>query len=554
METTTELIVDSPSGRQAIFADHDQSRRLSDLLNRHEMPLNTRCGCRGLCDGCVVELVRGSVAHEPTGAAVSANGHAVSIRGCEHAMVPGQSVQLRIPARALLVHRPQIVNQFRLNIPHALAPIRKPTATANLGVAIDVGTTTVAVIVVDLTTQEIVGRASAFNKQMHLGDNVLTRINLCSTDPTMLGQLQEAINVRTLRKLLAEAMGEAKATVENLACLSIAANTTMLHLLAGVDPTSMGYAPFTAPFLEHRVLDAVKLGIVNGPSDGHNIEVHLLPSAAAYVGADLTAGVLSSGLLYDDGPSLLVDVGTNGEIILRHGDKLLGCATAAGPAFEGAGLTCGVRAGDGAISHLTMTADPFDMDIELIGKDQGSKPIGLCGTAYIDMMAEGRRIGLLTTTGRFNRDLPGLADRIDDNTPNGTTLRIAHGLGKSTIGVTEHDIARLLQAKAAVAAGILTLLEHVGMSPADVKTLYLAGGFGMHMNIQSAIGSGLLPGFKPEQIQLVGNTSLAGAYVAMLDTGALDEIKRVSEQMKIVELNLDPEFESRYIDQLSLPD
>jgi uncharacterized 2Fe-2S/4Fe-4S cluster protein (DUF4445 family) len=350
-----------------------------------------------------------------------------------------------------------------------------------------------------------------------------------------------------------------------------------LHLLAGVDPTPMGTAPFTPAFLDHRVIRSAALRLT--PSRSHSKEmslqpeesdkvqhtvvamrqwvshagptVHLLPGAAAYVGADICAGVLASGLVYDDGPSLLVDVGTNGEVVLKYNTRLLACATAAGPAFEGCGLTCGVRAGDGAISHLSFTPDPFTVHAEMIGN---GAPVGICGSAYVDFLAEARRSRLINRMGRFNRKaLPHGAERLVCQEDSGWALHVANGASKQRIVLTEADIARLLQAKAAIAAGIITLLARFDLSPAAIKTLYLAGGFGLHVDAASAIACGLLPGFASQQVQFLGNGSLAGAYLALLDSGAIEELKRISQGIEIVELNLERGFEACYISQLRLP-
>lgn len=541
-----QLEIDCPRGQRhiQIASTTAQPPRLSDLLAREGLPLNTRCGGRGLCDGCVIELRQGRLRHAVTGQTVEAGLDATPVRGCEHVLHPDDAASIHIPSRTLLSYKPQIVSEFKLNVPHA----HDPLCPVGFGAAIDVGTTTVAVMLTDLTDGRVAGRASGFNLQMHLGDNVVTRINLCSSDPSSLHRLQNAVVRETIVPLLKEAAQQAGATLDRIACLSIAGNTTMLHLLAGEDPSPMGVAPFTPAFLHHRVMRGRELGM----NEMSGAAVHLLPSAAAYVGSDLTAGVVATGLLYDDGPSLLVDVGTNGEIILKRGKQLLGCATAAGPAFEGAGLTCGVRAGDGAVAHVRMDREPLRLTTQLIGGKEAGKPIGICGSAYVDLLAEGRRVGLLNGAGRFHRDLAGAAAILLPFRDLGVALHVGYGQGKTPIVVTERDIAGLLQAKAAIAAGILTLLELEGLTPQEVKTLYLAGGFGMHLDIHSAIGCGLLPGFRHEQIQLVGNTALGGAYLALMDAGLIEEITRAAEQMQIIELNLDPDFEGRYIDQLSL--
>lgn len=487
--------------------------RLSELLRRHHLPLNTRCGQRGLCDGCLVELVAGTVVHVATGREVAAESEPVSLRSCQYRLAGDAFI--RISPRALLAHKPQAVSEFRINIPRA----HDPLAPAGLGVAVDIGTTTVVVLLVDLTTGKILARAADFNKQMRLGDDVATRIGLCAGDPGMVRQLQEAVLDQTIVPLLAETRRLAGAN--DIRCLSVAGNTTMLHLFAGVDPTPMGTYPFRPAFLDYRTIQLPALG---------GATAHLLPSAGAYVGADLTAGALASGLAYDDGPSLLVDVGTNGEVILKQGEHLWGCATAAGPAFEGAGLASGMRAAAGAIERIRFDRDTLAPRTKIIGR---TTAMGICGSGYIDLLAEGRRAGLINERGRLRS--------------NGR-LELADG-----VFVTEADIAHLLQAKAATAAGILTLLERVGVTPSQIKTLHLAGGFGRHLDAGNAVACGLLPGFAAQQIQVVGNTSLAGAYLALLDRGALEEMKRIACKLEVVELNLDRHFESRYIDHLWLP-
>lgn len=521
---------------QLVLGAESANRSLAQILRSANLPLNTRCGERDLCAGCMVEVLQGSLAHVDGGSLEIEDGEPMELQGCRY-QPRGELLVIRVPQRSRLAYAPQVLDSYRVNVPIA----KDPVATDGVGVAIDIGTTTVAVQALDLATGEVVGRAAGFNKQMHFGDDVLTRINLCSTDPTMLGYLQKAIVEETLKPLIAEAEPDSS----RIRAFAIAGNTTMLHLLMGVDPTPLGFAPFTPAFLEQSPFEAGSLGL--HPADA---TAYLLPGIAAYIGADLTAGLFASGLLYDEGPSLLVDVGTNGEILLNAGGRVLGCATAAGPAFEGSGLQCGIRAGEGAISYVHLASGPLQIAVEKIGPS-GMKATGICGSAYVDFLSEGRRVGLLSPTGRV-QEVEGL-DAWRMPSDHGASLRLSYGQGKRPIVVTEGDIAKLLQAKAAIAAGILTLLARKGMTPGDVKTLYLAGGFGMHLDLGKAIGCGLLPGFQESQIELVGNTSLAGATLCLLDKNTLNELSTARHGVEIVELNLDPTFEDTYLDQLSLP-
>ena len=648
MSNVLVLKVQLPETRKTVLVPPDQlQERLTELLRRAGVTLNTRCGERGLCDGCIVELLSGRLVDLGRAETIAVEKGPVRVRACQCRLVTGEPVRIRVPRRSMLGQGPQVVSRFTINVPRAHSPLCQfvklrgrdltgseglragacrvlaerlhtphavrcpPPAVSQMarysdnadiyvslecdgsqwhvtgvsdspvnrriGSAVDVGTTTVALLLIDLDTGEILAEASGFNRQMQFGDDVVTRIGLCATDPTMVKRLQEVILGGTVGPLLESALQKARRSSDDVACFTVAGNTTMLHLLAGVDPTPMGTVPFTPVFLDHRVIRSAALR--STPSRGHSKDtapepgesgevrhaaiatrrwasqagpaVHLLPGAAAYVGADICAGVLASGLVYDEGPGLLVDVGTNGELVLKRAAQLLGCATAAGPAFEGCGLTCGVRAGDGAISHLSFTLDPFAVHTELIGN---GPPVGICGSAYIDFLAEGRRSGLINRMGRFNRKaLPRGAERLVCQEDSGWALHVANGPGRQHIVITEADIATLLQAKAAIAAGIVTLLARFDLPPAAVKTLYLAGGFGLHVNAASAIGCGLLPGFASHQVLVLGNTSLAGAYLALLDSGAIEELKLIGRRIEIVELNLDQGFERCYINQLRLP-
>lgn len=592
-------------------APAERSDSLSDLLRHAGLALNTRCGGRGACDGCVIELVSGSLTDLPRAKLVSVDPGQppLPLRSCQCRLDDRPAV-IRVPLRSSMRHEPQIVTNYQIRIPFSHDPLwrqlRVPVARSSeelvraigqacpdlpirvlpgaiptacpagelfvtvehrgdhrlltrvsktsrkpgLGVAVDIGTTTVALLLVNLVDGAVVGRCSKFNEQIHLGEDVITRINRCSTDPSMLAQLQLAIAIKTILPLLEEALQQGSQSIDEVVCLVFAGNTTMLHLLVGEDPTPMGVAPFTPVFLHHRVSQA---GEIFGQCRlAPQLPCHLLPGAAAYVGADLTAGIVASGLLYDAGPSLLIDVGTNGEIILKTGQELVGCATAAGPAFEGARLSSGMRAVDGAISHITFDGQTLCLQCEVIGPP-GAQPIGVCGSAYVDFLAHAHAVGLLNDMGRFNPAVPSqLREKLMPWGHGDTAFCLNVRSGPQPIVISGLDIAALLQAKAAIAAGILTLLGQFNLQPSDIQRVYLAGGFGTKLDRAAAIACGLLPGFKTEQICAVGNTALAGAYLFLIDSALVTETKAAAARIRIVELNLDPAFESHFIDQLSI--
>lgn len=532
--STARLQLALPDGPQEIAVNPgDEAAPLSALLSRRGFPLNTRCGGHGLCRGCEVEL------------RTPANETPRTVRACQtHLHSTGDTV-LTIPARSLLKHEPAVVTDFRSNVPWAHDPLGPP---ARYGAAVDVGTTTVALLLCDLSTGRVVAEASAFNAQIRFGEDVLTRIQFCATGADAVQQLQRAVAAETIQPLLAQACAQASLALADVGVITVAANTTMQHLLAGVDPSPLGVYPFRPVFLEHRVYAPADLGLSFGDA---NAEVHLLPSPAPYVGADLVAGIVTTGMLYDEGPVLLVDIGTNGEIIAKVGDRLIGCATAAGPAFEGAGLSSGMRGVKGAIERVRLSGDPVSASVGVIGEEL--RPIGICGSGYVDFLWEARRAGILLPSGRFAEAFLARAGDLIAPDEFGRRLRLhAHGAA-GPIWVSEMDVVRLLQAKAAIAAGIATLLDVLGTTTAEVKTLYLAGGFGMHLSIEHTIGCGLLPGFTPAQIKVVGNTSAGGAFLALNDRSLLAEMKTACTNMEFIELNLQPGFEDAYIDHLALP-
>ncbi len=521
----------------------DADTALSKILAAHGSPLNTRCGERGLCRGCEVRLGEGELTVDNRTVRAPA-----TVRACRAR--PGGPVTISIPTRSRIEHRPQIGETFEIAVPCAHDPLFSPDGTRDTGFAVDIGTTTVVVMLVDLASGEILSRAGGFNAQIRFGDNVLTRID-AARNPEAVAAMQTAVVVETLAPLLAQACERAGRGPNRIAGGTVAGNTTMLHLLAGVDPAPLGVAPFTAPFLAGRSLAAADLGFA---LDGLPAEtpVRLLPSIAAYIGADLTAGAMATGMIYDDAPSLLVDIGTNGEIILQRGGEFTACATAAGPAFEGAGLACGTRAREGAVSGISLSSGSLETRVTTIGEVPVPRASGICGSAYIDFLATARAVGLLGHAGRFEADawsrVPESRRLVDEDGARALRLGKNHPLF-----ISEVDVALLLQAKAAIGAGIETLLEIAGIRAGEISRVYLAGGFGMHLNVPHAIACGLLPGFQPRQIRVVGNTSLAGALLALLDQGTLGEMESLRERTDVVELNLIADFEDHYVEHLMLP-
>ncbi len=546
MNAIGPIVVELESGERREIPVPAGACSLADVLAAYGLPLNTRCGQRGLCRGCEVELLEGSLTTDGGEVRPPA-----TVQTCR-ARLNGPAA-IHLPACSRIEHRPQVGETFEIAIPYAHQPLFKPESGGrDTAFAVDVGTTTVVVLLVDLVTGEVLSRAGAFNEQIRFGDNVVTRIDAARKSEN-LAALQRAIVMETIQPLLLRACERAGRTVERIAGGAVAGNTTMLHLLVGEDPTPLGVAPFTPRFIKGR---QVRAGGVKLAADGLAPEtpIQLLPGIAAYIGADITAGVFASGMAFDQKPSLLVDIGTNGEIVLQRSGKLIACATAAGPAFEGCGLRCGTRAREGAVSDLQLRLDPFRLETGTIGNIPLARANGLCGSAYVDFLATARSSGLLNAAGRFElaawESIP-VQDRLTDDGKR--ALRLTEANGDGALRISEVDVALLLQAKAAIGAGIEILLETAGIRAADLHRVYLAGGFGMHLNVAHAIAIGLLPGFREEQVRVVGNTALAGALLALVDRTTLAEMENLRQQVKVIELNLSDRFEDRYIEHLILP-
>lgn len=546
MSTVPCMRVELESGEcREILIPRDHGS-MADILADSGLPLNTRCGRRGLCHGCEVELREGSL--ESNGRVVSAP---AVVQACQ--VRRAGSASIFIPPRSRVEHRPQVCEAFEIAIPYAYLPLFNTVpGLQDTAFAVDVGTTTVVLLLVDLVTGTMLSRASGFNEQIRFGDNVVTRIET-ARDPGILAAMQHSIVTETILPLLNRACEMAGRSSARIAGGAIAGNTTMLHILVGEDPTPLGIAPFTPRFIDAKMVSAADLNLsVTGLSPG--LPIQLLPGIAAYIGSDIVAGIIATGMAYDPAPSLFVDIGTNGEIVLQAGGRLIACATAAGPAFEGCGLSCGTRALQGAVSDLRLTLHPFTLHATTIGNTPLSLANGLCGSAYVDFLASARINGLLSATGRLvAAEWDNIPPQYRADEKGKLALRLTQSNTAGALKVSEVDVALLLQAKAAIGAGIEILLETAGIRASDLGRVYLAGGFGMHLNVANAIAIGILPHVLEDQVRVVGNTSLAGAFLALVDRSMLDEMEALQKQVTAVELNLDDGFEDRYVDHLALP-
>ncbi|HBG74551.1 MAG: hypothetical protein A2X25_11000 [Chloroflexi bacterium GWB2_49_20] len=410
--------------------------------------------------------------------------------------------------------------------------------------AIDIGTTTVTVWLVDLTSGEIKARASEYNGQIARGEDVISRIVYAGKESG--GEELQIKVVETINKLVVSACKRAGATPDHVYKAVIAGNSTMIHLLLGIPPSSIRFSPFITTINHPPRFTAQELGFNFHP----DAVIDCLPGIASYVGADITSGVLSSGMYATDKLTLFLDVGTNGEIVLGNQDWLVGCACSAGPAFEGAGVVDGMRATEGAIEEVWVNSETFEPTIRVIG---GGKPKGICGSGLISLLAELFLAGVLDKAGNVNTTLD--SPRVREGDRGGEYIlawKNETATGKD-ITITRVDIDNLLRAKAAIYAGFSVLSEQVGVILEDAEQILIGGSFGKYINVEKAIQIGLLPDVPWERFQFLGNTSVLGTYYALLDSEARQKIKDIASNMTYIELSADNTFYEAFMSAMFLP-
>jgi len=412
------------------------------------------------------------------------------------------------------------------------------------GAAIDIGTTTVVVYLVDMKNGHIIGTASTYNSQVKCGDDVITRI-VYATERNGLTELQDLVlgNINTLLGDLAEKNGISPGMIEYIV---VAGNTTMTHLFYGIDPQYIREEPY--------IPVATFFPLIRGKSVGFQLDpqalVYSMPSVASYVGGDITAGVLVSQIHKQEQVSLFIDVGTNGEIVLGNRDWLVTAACSAGPAFEGSGIKFGMRAMEGAIEEVEIDARTYEVNYRVIGD---VKPIGICGSGMIDILAEMYLNGIIDQKGKIREEIGSKRVRRGENGLEYVLAwRIESAINKEIV-ITEVDLDNLIRAKAAIYAGFATLLSHMGMTFADVQKLYIAGGFGRYIDVERAITIGMLPDLALDKFQFLGNTSIIGAYYGLLCDRLRHEAEEIAKKMTYVELSVSRSFMDEYMSALFLP-
>ena len=418
--------------------------------------------------------------------------------------------------------------------------------TKLVGCAIDIGTTTVTMVLVDLTSGEILAKGSSGNGQIRYGADVINRI-IESSRPSGKKKLQDAIIKETLTPIIANLCKSANINAKSILRLSIGANTTMNHLLVGVDADPVRMDPYIPSFFAWEGLLAGDLKLPANPV----APVIIAPNIGSYVGGDITAGTLATMMWNQDEMTLFIDLGTNGEIVFGNRDFLMSCACSAGPAFEGGDISCGMRATDGAIEACTIDKDTMEPNMTIVG-DVGQKPVGICGSGIIDIIAELFRTKIINARGQFVRE----GERVK---------RDQHGMGRYVlafasesetgreVSINEVDIDNFIRAKGAIYSGIDTLLQSVDMTPECIDKVVVAGGIGSGINMKNAVYIGMLPDVELEKYHYIGNSSLTGAYAMVMSDLATQKCHDVGANMTYLELSTYPGYMDSFVAACFLP-
>ena len=414
------------------------------------------------------------------------------------------------------------------------------------GLAIDIGTTTVSAVLMDLKTGKLLAKGSGGNGQIRYGADVINRI-VEQGRPGGVERLQKAIVEETLQPLTKALCRSAGVEAERILRCCVASNTTMNHLLLGVDADPVRMEPYIPTFFRWDGLKASDIRLLANP----DARVVLAPNIGSYVGGDITAGTLTSRIWDKDEFSLFIDLGTNGEIVFGNRDFMMSCACSAGPAFEGGDISCGMRATDGAVEAVSIDRETLEPVLSIVGKP-GQKPVGICGSGIIDVIAELYRTSAISAKGHFVRE-------------NRRILRDEHGMGRYVlafgsesetgreIAITEVDIECFIRAKGAIFSAIHIMLSSLDMDVSVLEHIYVAGGIGSGINMDNAVRIGMFPDVDRELFTYIGNSSLAGAYALTLSTAAEEKVHQLASNMTYLELSTEPRYMEEFVAACFLP-
>ncbi len=418
------------------------------------------------------------------------------------------------------------------------------TTDRNFAIAVDIGTTTIYGQLIDLITGSVLAEHGDFNGQISYGEDIISRI-IYAEKPGGLDTLHEAV-IRTINKIIDHVIEISRVDRQQVSTITFAGNTTMTQILLQIDPRYIRRHPYVPASTLYPSIRAVDLGI----DLVEHATALVYPSISSFIGGDIVAGVMGSGIHLSERISLFIDIGTNAEIVIGNRDWLACAACSAGPAFEGGGVQFGMRADRGAIEDFSVNPYTLEPMILTVGN---VRPRGICGSGLINIVARFFEAGIIDSRGKFNRDLKSYRLREMDGIYEYILARAEQTPIGRDIVITENDIGNLIRAKGAIYSGCQTLLEEVGLKIADLDGIVLAGGFGSHVDIEMAMTIGLLPEIDPDKVTYIGNGSLLGARMCALTNRIRKDVVNVMKKMTNFELSETPSFMAHYIAALFLP-
>ena len=413
------------------------------------------------------------------------------------------------------------------------------------GLVVDLGTTSVAAILVNLENGSVIAKASTGNGQIRYGADVINRI-IESDREGGSQRLQKAVIDESLRPLIREMCSAAKIRPENIYRMCLAGNTTMNHLLLGLYSEPVRMEPYIPSFFlaDDIRANALHLGI------HPEAKLILAPNIGSYVGGDITAGAFASMLWNKEELALFIDLGTNGELVFGNNEFLMSCACSAGPAFEGGDISCGMRATDGAIDSCVIDPETMEPTFTTIGDTE--HPVGICGSGIIDIIAELFRAGIINGKGKFARE--GHRIRFDENGMGSYVIAFMEETGSvRDVSINEVDIDNFIRAKGAIFSATMTMLGSMGMDPSVLEHVYVAGGIGSGINMKNAVTIGMLPDISLEHFSYIGNSSLSGAYAMLTSTQSRNKVDELAKSMTYLELSTEPGYMDSFVAACFLP-
>ena len=418
------------------------------------------------------------------------------------------------------------------------------TGSKCYGLALDIGTTSLVIYLVDLGNGKIISTESEYNPQIKFGEDIINRI-IYAGKKGGLEKLREIV-VDSINNMIWKLLFNSRIDADNIVSLMVAGNSTMMHLFYGVSPKYIREEPYVTVANKFPGSTASEVNIKHIK----NAYVYSIQGVASYLGGDITSGILATDMFKKEELTLFMDLGTNGELVVGNSEWMMGASCSAGPAFEGGGVKCGIRAVDGAIEKVSIDQRTYKCQVEVIG---GGKPAGICGSGLIDVIGEMYLKGVIDRKGKFNQEIGNKYLKCEDKICHYVLVNSRDSANGRDIYISEVDIDNLIRAKAAIYAGIKTLLEEVDLNVDDLEKIYIAGGLGRHLYVKNAIVIGMLPDVEVKKYFFLGNTSVTGAYLSLLSEDKYKQSSDIADHITYIELSVNMKFMDRYVAGLFLP-